>query len=418
MRWVVAALAAFSLLAAAGGAIDTPFSGSPDHPAIRYATRPLHNAISGLNRDIESGKVQLRYEGMQGYLRSTLQALEIPIESQMVVFSKTSLQQAIISPRNPRTIFFGDSVAVGWVRGEPFVEVAALDDEAGVVFYTLDQNPAEKPQFRRRDNCLTCHESFSTLGVPGMLLRSVYTTPSGTLRRDLGDYITDHRSPFEERWGGWYVTGKAGPPHHMGNLQVSGQEDIDSAKPVVLDSLAGKFDTSAYLSPHSDIAALLVFAHQMRMTNLITRLGWESRVATADGTFAASRTVHEAVDALTDYMLFVDEAPLPAPLQGNSGFAEVFAQRGPRDRHSRSLRQLDLQRRLMRYPCSYMIYSSAFDALPDDARTAVYERMARILSGKEKDNRYARLSRTDRRAVVEILRDTKSGLPAVLTRLF
>jgi hypothetical protein len=66
----------------------------------------------------------------------------------------------------------------------------------------------------------------------------------------------------------------------------------------------------------------------------------------------------------------------------------------------------------MRYPCSYMIYTAAFDALPPEAKDAIYQRMWRILSGKEADKRYAVLSRADREAIVEILRDTKKDLPA------
>ena len=66
----------------------------------------------------------------------------------------------------------------------------------------------------------------------------------------------------------------------------------------------------------------------------------------------------------------------------------------------------------MRYPCSYLIYSAAFDGLPPIAKDAIYARMWQVLSGEEKGERYRMaLPLADRRAIVEILRDTRSGLP-------
>ncbi len=92
--------------------------------------------------------------------------------------------------------------------------------------------------------------------------------------------------------------------------------------------------------------------------------------------------------------------------------ARVFSAKGPRDDRGRSFRDFDLAQYLFRYPCSYMIYTEAFDARPGPAKTAVYARMWEILSGKETRQVYTtRLSLTERRAVVEILRDTKQGLP-------
>jgi hypothetical protein len=163
----------------------------------------------------------------------------------------------------------------------------------------------------------------------------------------------------------------------------------------------------------SDIVALLVFDHQMYMTNLITRVGWEVRCALYDKmpSHEFRTLLRDSAKELVDYLLFIDEAPLPGPVRGTSGFAENFASGGPFDSHERSLRQLDLRTRLFRYPCSYMIYSQAFDSMPEQARTAIYERMWQVLSGAEKGSRYARLSADDRRAIIEILRDTKPSLP-------
>jgi hypothetical protein len=245
-------------------------------------------------------------------------------------------------------------------------------------------------------------------------------------------FVVDHRSPLAERWGGWYVTGRAGSVQHAGNVPVIVSAAQLAAKRGLtprLASVAGAFDTRGYLTPHSDVVALMVLAHQTRMTNLITRVGWEARVAVGvparqasparpagparqDEAGAAPARVAEAARDLVDYLLFVDEAPLSGRIEGSSSFAEEFAAAGPRDRKGRSLRQLDLERRLMRYPCSYMIYTPAFDALPPLALDAVYRRLWQILSGDVRGPVYARLSLADRQAIVEILRETRPALPA------
>ncbi len=147
------------------------------------------------------------------------------------------------------------------------------------------------------------------------------------------------------------------------------------------------------------------------MMNLFTRVGWEIRVASYGGRKLDVRLLRDTTKELVDYMLFIDEQPLAANIQGTSGFGEKFAALEPRDSHGRSLRQFDLKHRLMRYPCSYMIYTDAFDGLPAKAREAIYRRMWQILSGELRGKRYARLSLAERRATVEILRETKKGLP-------
>jgi hypothetical protein len=391
-----------------------------DDPAIQYHTRMPHDAVSYLNLRIQRGQVHLKYEKPQGYLRAVLEALDVPVESQLVVFSKTSFQSERISPTNPRSIFFNDSVIVGWVHGGPLLELAAEDPRQGMIFFSMGQNPAGPPNANRDPNCLPCHVSDESMGVPGTLMRSVFTDPDGKTIPELGTFLTDDRSPFAQRWGGWYVTGDTGTLRHMGNEVVKVGKMLepfagDESQP--LSSLDGRFDTQGYLRPYSDVVALMVFEHQMHMINLFTRLGWEVRVAEGeDGeqgqlSGKAARIVRDASRELADYMLFADEKPLPSKVEGTSGFAEKFASEGPNDSQGRSLRQFDLQQRLMKYPCSYMIYSSAFDALPEDLKDATYARIWRILSGEERGKRYAALTLEDRRAVVQILRETKKRLP-------
>jgi hypothetical protein len=401
-----------------------------DDQAIQYSTRPADDPVERLNHKIARGEVKLEFDDTHGYLRSVLRELGVRVESQILVFSKTSFQAPLISPRWPRALYFNDSTAVGSVHSSDMLEFASVDPKLGVVFYTLDQKKVDKPHFDRRDTaCLQCHDSGGpTLGVPGLMVRSVYPDPSGMPVFQAGDFLTDHRSPLKERWGGWYVSGTHGDMTHMGNAVVqnpSNAEKLEGTAGLNVTDLSGKFDTGAYLTPHSDIVALMTLEHQARMTNLITRVGYETAI-TIEGQTAFNQAYHQPADALSDvarhridsaveqlveYMLFVDETKLDGPIKGTSGFAEAFQKEGPRDRKGRSLRDFDLTQRMFRYPLSYMIYSEAFDGMPVAARQRIYRRLFDILTEKEKSPRFARLSTDDRRAILEILRDTKKGLP-------
>ena len=279
------------------------------------------------------------------------------------------------------------------------------------MFYVLRQWPYGTPRFQRQDGeCLTCHITRATLGVPGLGVGSVLPAADGLPLAPAHTAMSDHRTPLEDRWGGWYVTGGTGAIRHLGNTVATNPDSPQSVVPNLgtLASLTGRFPVESYLSPYSDIAALMVLEHQTHMTNLLTRVGWQSR---ATGPDSDSVSVAATVRDLVDYMLFVDEAPITDRIHSTSGFAEQFSTRGPFDRRGRSLRQLDLSRWLMRYPCSYMIYSPSFDNLPQTAKAMVYRRMWDVLSGSDHTKRYARLSRADGEAVLEILRETKPDLP-------
>jgi len=391
-----------------------------DHPAIQYSSRPVVDAIVKLNERIDKGEVKLQLDAPpRGYLASVLKALDIPESSQTLVFSENSLQRAHISKATPRAIYFNDTVAIGWAKGADTVEATALDSTQAIHFYSISQAPAQKPHFVRRDGeCLQCHLLPQTHGIPGILTMSVLPLSDNQNEYAEG-WAMDHRTPIEDRWGGWYVTGAQVPSKHLGNVPV-----LHVPRSYVRADVAPKLatakeaiDASAYLTPYSDIVALMVLNHQTHMTNLLIRLGWEARIV-AHGGPKREITPQEARDTAreaADYMLFAEEAPLPSPIRGSTPFAQEFAAKGPRDSRGRSLRELDLTKRLLRYPCSYMIYSDAFDALPPQARTAVYERLWEILSGGAKDWDYTKLSRDDRRAIVEILRATKPGLPDFFT---
>jgi hypothetical protein len=411
---IVGALVA-ATAASMGQLTERPLAGALAHPAIGYYTRPPHDLVAELNRHVEDGDARVTFDEGSGYLRSVLDALHVPAESQMLVMSKTGVQGLYTGPANPRAIFFNDAVTVGYIRGAPLLELAVHDPEQGVLFYTLDQKPQPRPLFERRPACLSCHHVYSTLHVPGLVARSVFMAPDGLPLSQFGSYDADDRTPFRRRWGGWYVTGTHGSMRHIGNAVVTDKEKRET---VVSDStlhpisLEAVFDARGYVSAHSDIAALMVFEHQGHMMNLITRVGWEARIAAYDHRMdLAGGLLRDTVNELVDYLLFVDEVPLTDAIRGTSGFAEQFVAHGPADSRGRSLRQLDLEHRLLRYPCSYMVYSAAFRALPSDVRAAIYGRMWDVLSGRDTNPKYARLSEADRRAVVDILHETLHDLP-------
>ncbi len=394
-----------------------PWAGVLDeHPDIQYASRPTTDRVAKLNQVLTQNGRSLQRESRTGYLLPVLKALGVPVESQLLVFSKTGVQRAYTSPHNPRALFFDQSVAVGYIPGAPVIELAAHDPQQGVVFYTLDQASAA-PVFTRQTSCLTCHVSASTLDVPGMIVRSNTVGDDGNVMPQSGSYAVNHHTPHPDRWGGWFVTSEeVAPPYaqraHAGNITFSGRGNTSNQ--VFVDWLNSSPETRGYLSSSSDIVALLIFDHQMHAINLLTRLNWESRVASSNGHASASGgTLPRLVNELADYLLFVGEAPPSVPLTPRPGFAESLESKTPKDRHGRSFGQLDLVNRLMRYPCSYMVYSEAFDGLPPAVKEAVYRRMLDMLSRNDPHAAYAGLTADDRRAVLEILRDTKPDFPGL-----
>ncbi len=402
-----------------------------DHDAIQYQKGAIDDVVTRLQTRLDSGKATLKHEDEYGYLRSVLKELSVPVSSQVLVFSKTSFQASRIGPRTPRALYFNDNIAIGYVRTGDVLELAALDPKQGIIFYTLDQGQTSHPRFdRQQDACLQCHQSGTTMGVPGLIVRSVVPDGTGMPVVSAGSFVTDHRSALKERWGGWYVSGNTENQTHMGNAVARNFTDdearapLSEGKPNVTD-LKSYFDTGAYLTPHSDIVALMTLEHQTQMSNLITRVGWEARMAIAENNAlnkafgepeaqirpSTQHRIDSAVEELLAYMLFQDEAKLTAPVKGTSGFAEEFSRQGLRDTKGRSLRDFDLKTRMFRYPCSFMIYSDAFEGMPSIVKVRLYQRLFEVLSGKETRPAFAYLSQEDRRAILEIIKGTKKGLP-------
>jgi len=429
-----------------------PFTDAP----INYRSNDIDDPVAKLEKELDSGKAKLTWEPANGYLRSVLDLLKVPADSQTLVFSKTSFQYPKITADHPRALYYNDDVYVGKIHDGKAIELVSFDARQGAIFYLLDEHPVDKPRFQRAElDCTQCHIAAGTRGVPGVLLRSVYPTGNGTLVPGAPQYITDQESPLQERWGGWFVDGRTAATVSMADSSVVGvaadgtpaatQAPADPAAARKLAAFTARpYKASDYLKPGSDPVALLVLAHQTQMHNLITLTNYKTRIAlynlqqqaagaagsASGGMVPASVTIRAKVPAdlpeatrrqferpaeqLLRYLLFTNEAPLsgldPRALAA-SAFAREFAARGVRDSQGRSLRDFDLKRRIFRYPCSYLVYNEAFDSIPEPAKSYVYHRLLQVLSGQDQDDDFASLTPGDRRAVLTILLQTKPGLP-------
>lgn len=390
---------------------------------VKYLAAKPADPVTTLVARINAGEAKLAYEPNQGYLRSVLHQLDISSTSQLLVFSKTSVQSAYISPNSPRAIYFNDRAYIGWIRGAPFIELAGIDPQYGPIFYTLSNDPTQKPRFiRQTDECLQCHHSGSTNHVPGLFARSVYAGPDGNPRLAGGSFATLPSSPMRERWGGWYVTGKHGDQRHMGNEVARGDEQypvIDTEKGANITDLKSYFDVDSYLTPHSDIVALMIAEQQMAIQNLIIKAGYVTRKAIDDGKdlrkfgFSEEHVAAGIVDLVKGVceplvlaLTGADEPAFTSPIKGTSGFSASYSTATPSDKNGRHLGELDLKTRLLKFPCSPMIYSASFRYLPLEARTYVFRRLSEVLSGKDQSEPYKRLDPASRGIALNLLRET------------
>ncbi len=394
---------------------------------ISYSLAVPENVISKLQTKLDAGDQKLQFENNRGYLKSLLETLEISPSSQVLSFSRTSLQDDKISPKTPRAIYFNDEVHLGFVQGG-LIEIAARDPKLGMVFYTLKQEEAETPVFKRQTNsCLTCHGAARTKNVPGLLVRSVYPDPGGHPVVAAGSFLSTHKSPLNQRWGGWYVTGTHGDQAHIGNFTLTTAKKpkvVDNSKGHNITDLKDRFDGTPYLTPHSDIVALMVLEHQTDTFNVLTQASFEVRHAlylreqATQSDAAAIETseksytqrLQKATELVVMSLLFSEETKLTAPIVGTSSFAQDFAAKGTKDSQGRSLREFDLKTRMFRYPCSYLIQTPAFDELPEDLKSSIGQRINVILNAEVPEKGFEHLTAEDRTALLAILAETKPGL--------
>ena len=428
-----AGLAAASIIVAMAGSVvaDEPYEREP----INYWTTPLTDAVTRFAKDLESGDLVIDASTELSWLRGVLAALKVPESSQVMVFSKTSLQRTRISPDTPRALYFNDEVYVGWVPGGA-IELAAMDPAVGPVFFLLErpappvvhaagQTAPGKAVVIRDQECLSCHAGPMTGNVPGYMIRSVYPDFQGNPILTAGTKLTGHHSPIEQRWGGWYVTGGHDPMRHMGNAlakETPQGAELDMEAGANATSLARYFDVSRYPLDQSDIVALMVLEHQVNLQTMMTQAHYavKSALYREDamrrempdagpnlGDSTRRIITHEAVRLIKN-MLFADEAPLASEgVSSDSSFAEDFARGAPRDSAGQSLKTLHLGSRLFKNRCSYLIHSPYFDALPSRLREELSRLMRDALAGEDAHNLAKHLRPEEKARIVSILRDTK-----------
>lgn len=375
-----------------------------DHPPILYSQTTPRDPVSVVQSRLRADRTKgwMEYDPKFGYLPAVLEMLGVSASSQMLVFSKTSLQRHDIQPDNPRALYFSDNVYVGFIPGAPVLEVAAVDPQLGAVFYTVNQDKDEPVRFRRDENCLSCHGAARSMGVPGFVLRSLETESSGEPVSGTDSAGVSHFAAIKERWGGWYVTGAPSDWLHRGNQP--GGETGHAEEVYQKHVRAGN-----YPGDGSHGVALLVHDHQTHMHNYLTRMNFEARQNLE--MYQHIRYLRNQIDAFLRYLLFTEEAPLPSPIEAPKAFAEAFQSQARKDHLGRSLRDFDLQTRLFKHPCSFLIESNGFQQLPEVLREAILKKLWEILTGKNEEPAFSSIAPESRQAVLEILQDTLPNLP-------
>lgn len=424
------------ILCCLAGWVVQPFNACAENEyenaPIRYSETEPKDAAQRLERLMASGKVQIDRTDAWTVLEGLMKELGVLPESQTMVFSKTSKQNDLIGPRTPRVVYFGDNAYVGYSVGGS-IEVATIDPNLGPIFYWLDphEQPSKPLHFQRDQSCLSCHGGPFTPEVPGVLVRSVFPGPEGHPIMSQGSSVVDSTTPFSERWGGWYVTGRHGDMLHRGNVTAIENKDqsvdIDFKVGANISNLGKLFDISPYKRKTSDIVALMVLEHQTSLQNILTKAHHTSLRAmhmqtslqrelgekiTPEPVGTARRIIDHCADDVLEALLFKDEAALPdGGIEGDPAFQTAFVKKAPQSSDGRSLKDFQLLNRLFKHRCSYMIYSLTFQHLTAPLKDTVLARLWNVLEGKDPSGSYAYLGESERGHIRRILAETLPGAP-------
>ncbi|MEX2579991.1 MAG: hypothetical protein WD342_13110 [Verrucomicrobiales bacterium] len=391
--------------------IDLSFS-DVDAPEHDYWNRPLRDPFTRIKDDLEQGLLLLDHGSEKAFVESLLAELGIPASSQMLVYSTTSLQLSLISPRSPRALYFNEDVYLGWVPGGK-IEIVSIDPEIGGVFYIFDiPKNGGRPVVERSKRCMNCHSDEDTRHVPGIVIKSVIPGTSGGSLESYRRAATGHQIPLEERFGGWHVTGGDDLGKHWGNLVGRFTPEGIVTTPVPPGE---RFDWSTFPVRTSDVLPHLLHEHQAGFVNRALEAHYRARTYLERGRGRLSpedrKEMDRQADSLVRYLLFADEAELPpAGVAGDDRFKEDFLADRRATREGVSLKDFDLKDRLFKYRCSYMIHGAVFRGLPDGFKRLIYRRLAKALDGESPDPEYAYLPDGEKAAIREILRQTVPDL--------
>ncbi|MCX6857780.1 MAG: hypothetical protein NTV80_23085 [Verrucomicrobia bacterium] len=394
---------------------------------IHYSETQPKDAAYDLEKLWARGQGKLDRSSALSILKGLLKQLHIPEESQVMVFSKTSKQNDRINPQTPRVVYFGDDAYVGYAVGGS-IEVSTIDPLLGPIFYLLDpEEEASKPlHFERDQSCLSCHGGPFSPEVPGLIVRSVFPSAEGHPIMSQGSTLVDTTTPFSDRWGGWYVTGKHGALRHRGNIIATERADNTCDMPIEkganITDLTALFDTTPYPRKSSDIVALMVLEHQTYVQNVLTKANHSSLRAMHMQTSlqkelgepvieepvgTARRIIDHSAEDVVEALFFKDEAALPeGGIEGDEAFPVAFMKGAPRSADGRCLKDLQLLTRLFKYRCSYMVHSLTFKNLTPTLKKTVLARMQQILKGTDKTGQFDYLSASERAHISVILQET------------
>lgn len=421
-----------AVLAGLAGGLSVRAENEYENAPINYSETAPDDAAQRLEKAQVEGKVRITREDDWSILRQVLKHFDIPFESQVMVFSKTSKQNDRINPETPRVVYFGDNAYVGYCLGGA-IEVSVVDAKLGPIFYLLDPHVDEKEplRFQRDQSCLSCHGGPFSPEVPGVIVRSVYPGPEGHPIMSQGSTVVDTTTPFEERWGGYYVTGKHGDFRHRGNVTAEENGEsvtMDLHKGANATSLERFFDTSPYPRKVSDIVALMVLEHQTSTQNILTKANHTSMRAMYmqknlqrelgekvldEPVGTARRIIDHCTEDVLDAILFKDEAALPpGGIEGDVAFQQAFSRNGPQSSDGRSLKDFQLLSRLFKYRCSYMVYSITFRNLMPQLKQSVLDGLWKALEQGDPGGRYGYLTASERKNIQRILVDTLPDAPA------
>ena len=383
------------------------------NPLHGYDTQAPRDRFSRVKPDLEAGHLRLDTSGELPFLRSLLHTLEVPVSSQTLVTSATSLQKRLVSPRRPRALYFNDDTYVGFVPGGQ-IEVISIDPDLGSIFYLFDRlRPGQMPRVARSDQCMTCHAPRHMAEAPGLVIESVVPGMSGGGERAFRREQSGHSIPFELRFGGWIVTGAPGFPRPHGNVLIERSAQGERERTMAPGEL---FDLARYPLPTSDILPLLLLEHQVGFANRAIQATYRARMllhANQDNAEAPLPELDTLAQGLVRYLLFADEVPLPpGAVDGDPAFkAEFLAVRRVASNGS-SLRDLDLRTRLLRYRCSYMIVSPEFTGMPGPLRARVEHELERALNTEVPAPDFAYLPSEEKAAIRTLLRETRGASQA------
>ena len=325
---------------------------------------------------LHNGQIKLDHSSELNFLKSLLKELNIPESSQLQLFSTTSLQLGLINPSNPRSLYFNESIYIGYIPGGK-IEVISIDPEHGAVFYIFKVPSKKQPlTITPTKRCMNCHADRELSGIPGLIIKSVLPGVNGG---SLDSYRTGqpgHDVPYKDRFGGWYITDLLDPADHSNVLGFYKNGTIEKKNVLALQ----KKSTHLFPNSNSEVLTHLIFDHQAGFVNRAIKSNYLLRLTQLpDNLDEHQLNFKKSISDLVKYSLFDKEPNLSLKINQNSHFKTDFLITPHKLKTGESLRELDLKTRLFKYRCSFMLFSDFFKNNPPEIKKVVYKEIKQNL---------------------------------------